>query len=81
VTFQAQKWTRPDPATLCGSRDVRTYFGGVSDMWLHRRLRDSKFPTPVMTIKGRRFWRWGDIYAWEASQRSNREEPPRHAAE
>jgi predicted DNA-binding transcriptional regulator AlpA len=44
---------------------VRARYGDVSDMWLHRRLRDSDFPKPLV-INGRRFWRISDLEAWEA---------------
>jgi predicted DNA-binding transcriptional regulator AlpA len=38
---------------------------GVSDMWIHRRLRDSSgFPKP-MVLNRRRFWKLSDLIAWE----------------
>jgi predicted DNA-binding transcriptional regulator AlpA len=47
----------------------------VSDMWLHRRLRDdSGFPKP-MTINSRRFWRLSDLVAWERGRAAGRPEP------
>jgi predicted DNA-binding transcriptional regulator AlpA len=45
--------------------DVRARYGGVSDMWLHRRLKDdSGFPKPVYF--GRlRYWSVSALQAWE----------------
>jgi hypothetical protein len=47
------------------SAQVKKRYGGVSDMWLHRRLRDgSGFPQP-MIIETRRFWKLSELEAWE----------------
>jgi predicted DNA-binding transcriptional regulator AlpA len=48
---------------------VKRMFGGVSDMWLWRRLADpaSGFPQPIY-VGGRRFWREVDLLAWVAAQ-------------
>ncbi len=47
---------------------VRELCGGVSDMWLWRRLNDDpKFPKPIY-IGRRRFWREADIVAWLNAQ-------------
>lgn len=47
---------------------VRDLCGGVSDMWLWRRLdSDPSFPRPVYISK-RRFWREADIVDWLESQ-------------
>ena len=44
---------------------------GVSDMWLHRAMRDKGFPRPVMLGGGRdRFWKLDEVEAWEAAQES-----------
>src|SRR5262245_26005409 len=56
-----------DPADdkFLSAAQVRARYGGVSDMWLSRRLRDdSGFPSP-MVIEGRRFWKLSDLVAWE----------------
>jgi len=43
---------------------VRDLCGGVSDMWLWRRLdSDPTFPRPTYISK-RRFWREREILAW-----------------
>ena len=50
---------------LLPAAQVRERFGGVSDMWLHRRLQDkSGFPRPVY-IGRLRFWRLSELVAWE----------------
>ena len=55
--------TNQDP--LIPTQQVKERFGGVSDMWLHRRLRDgSCFPRPVY-IGRLRFWRLSELVAWE----------------
>jgi predicted DNA-binding transcriptional regulator AlpA len=47
---------------------VRDLCGGVSDMWLWRRLNDDPtFPKPSYISK-RRFWRETDIVAWLDAQ-------------
>ena len=47
---------------------VRELCGGVSDMWLWRRLKeDPTFPRPVY-IARRRFWREADVLQWLESQ-------------
>jgi predicted DNA-binding transcriptional regulator AlpA len=59
---------------LLPADQVRMMFGGVSAMWLHRRLRDSDFPKPIY-IGGLRYWRCSEIEAWAAAQ--PRENPAR----
>jgi predicted DNA-binding transcriptional regulator AlpA len=47
---------------------VRQLCGGVSDMWIWRRLRDDpSFPKPTY-VGRRRFWREADIIAWLEAQ-------------
>jgi hypothetical protein len=59
------------------ARQTRTRYGGVSDMWLHRRLHDaSGFPQPVV-ICGRRFWRLSDLVGWERKAAENPSKSPR----
>ena len=52
---------------------VRDLCGGVSDMWLWRKLNDpdSGFPKPVY-IGARRFWREGDVLEWLEAQPAER---------
>jgi predicted DNA-binding transcriptional regulator AlpA len=46
-------------------RQVRFRCGGVSDMWIWRRLKDgSGFPKPVV-VRGRRFWALSKLVVWE----------------
>lgn len=48
---------------------VRDLCGGVSDMWIWRKLNDphSGFPRPVY-IGARRFWKESDVVAWLEAQ-------------
>ena len=48
--------------TYLSSAQVRTRYGGISDMTLWRWLRDlqMRFPAPVM-IRRRRYWREADL--------------------
>jgi hypothetical protein len=44
---------------------LRARYGGVSHMWVERRLAgDPDFPKPTYISK-RRFWRLADLVAWE----------------
>lgn len=44
---------------------VKARYGGRSDMWLWRMLRDEQnFPRPKM-IRGHRYWRLSDLVAFE----------------
>lgn len=52
------------PDTLLRRRDVQARYGGISHMWIERRLKDSEFPAPLYIAK-RRYWRLGDLIAWE----------------
>lgn len=47
---------------------IRKRFGGVSGMWIYRRLHDSSgFPQP--TYFGRlRYWRLTEIETWERAR-------------
>lgn len=46
---------------------IRQRFGGVSHMWVERRLKgDPTFPRPIY-IARRRFWSLAEITAWERS--------------
>lgn len=47
---------------------VRELCGGVSDMWLWRKLDgDPTFPRPVY-IGNRRFWKESEVLAWLDAQ-------------
>jgi len=51
--------------TLIPTAQVRARYGDVSDMWIYRRLADDpSFPRPLYIAK-RRFWRLGELVAWE----------------
>ena len=49
------------------SAQVRARYGGTSDMWIVRRLRDDEFPEPVY-FGAQRFWRERELIAWERQQ-------------
>ncbi len=60
-----------DPFLNAGQ--VRQRYGGCSNMWLHRRLRDdSGFPQPDMVVSDRRFWRLSSLIRWEREQAARR---------
>lgn len=60
--------------TLIRTRAVQNFFGGVSRMWIHRRLADdTTFPKPVW-IGGERFFRLGELEAY-AKDAANRAPP------
>jgi hypothetical protein len=51
--------------TLLPTAKVRQRYGDVSHMWIERRLADDpNFPRPIYIAK-RRFFRLGDLVAWE----------------
>jgi len=52
----------------------------VSDMWLHRRLKDgSGFPTPIYIGK-QRYWRLSELVAWERACARKSAAPEQHVA-
>ena len=59
------------------SAQVRARYGGTSDMWIVRRLRDDEFPEPVY-FGAQRFWRERELIAWERQQvKAPKERPAR----
>lgn len=54
---------------------VRARYGGVSFMWIERRLKDdSGYPSPIKM--GRlRFWRLADLEHWERAQATKSKQP------
>jgi hypothetical protein len=47
------------------TRQLRTRYGGTSEMWVWRRLHhDPDFPHPLV-ISGRRLWKLSELVAWE----------------
>jgi len=60
-----------NPERRIQAQAVRELCGGVSDMWLWRRLdSDPSFPRPVYIAK-RRFWREADIIQWLQAQEAS----------
>jgi hypothetical protein len=60
---------------LVTAPQVRARYGGRSDMWLWRILRDetSGFPQPIL-INGRRYFSLAALKAWEISRASKQRE-------
>ncbi len=56
-------------ATFGTAASVRARYDDISDMTLWRWLQDEElsFPKPIL-IKGRRYWRWSNLDAWDAAQ-------------
>jgi hypothetical protein len=62
-----------DPNALIPTSQLRARYGGVSHMWVERRLKDdSDFPRPLYIAK-RRFWRLAELAAWERSVAARRQ--------
>jgi len=59
------------PTIYLNAAQVRTRYGGVSDMALWRWLHDEdlKFPKPLR-INGRRFWNERELTAWDCTRRN-----------
>jgi predicted DNA-binding transcriptional regulator AlpA len=60
-----------EATTYLNAAQVRSRYGGVSDMALWRWLQDEDlgFPKPFR-INRRRFWKASDLTAWERTRRS-----------
>ncbi len=58
-----------DPDGYIFAKQLRELFGGVSDMTLHRWIKDEQlqFPQPVY-FNTRRYWRRRDVLDWFAMQ-------------
>ena len=48
------------PQPLIQGLELRNLLGGVSDMWIWRRLQDGTLPKPIL-ISNRRFWRRDEV--------------------
>ncbi len=62
TTFDSILSKDSNSVRLCDSATLRSMFGGRSDMWLWRRLKDGTLPRPVI-ISGRRYWLQDEIDA------------------
>jgi hypothetical protein len=55
----------PSDDVFLQTAQLRARYGGVSHMWVERRLAgDPDFPRPTY-ISRRRFWRLADLVEWE----------------
>lgn len=62
-----------DPNALIPTAQLRARYGGVSHMWVERRLKDDPdFPRPLYIAK-RRFWRVGELCVWERTVAARRQ--------
>ncbi|MGC0326213.1 putative DNA-binding transcriptional regulator AlpA [Bradyrhizobium sp. USDA 326] len=62
-----------DHDPLIPTSQLRARYGGVSHMWVERRLKDDPdFPRPLYIAK-RRFWRLGELAAWERDVAARRQ--------
>jgi predicted DNA-binding transcriptional regulator AlpA len=65
-----EQFPRPPPLgpMLLLTPRVRVFFGGVSTMWIERRLADdASFPRPRY-IAGKRYWEVEELTAWVEAQ-------------
>lgn len=54
------------PDGFLRAADVRARYGGVSDMWIWRRINASESNFPKPTYFGRnRFWKLSELEDWE----------------
>lgn len=64
--------TRANPHELLPTTEARRLLGGVSRMFLYRRLRDDpSFPRPIRYApRGPRFWPKRELLAWIDAHRA-----------
>ena len=57
--------------TYITAPQLRTRFGGRSDVWLWRLLKDERanFPKPLI-VRSQRYFSLSELEAWEASNRA-----------
>jgi hypothetical protein len=72
----------PADAEFLSAAQVKARYGGVSDMWLHRKLVSHDFPTPQTFGTPTRYWRVADLVAWDELMRdrainATKPKPPR----
>lgn len=71
--------SKRDSESFLNANQVRARYGGVSHMWLIRRMTDSGFP-PAVRFGRLRFWRIGDLERWERDRAAQpapaRAQPP-----
>ncbi|MBH5369913.1 hypothetical protein [Bradyrhizobium glycinis] len=62
-----------DPDALIRTSQLRARYGGVSHMWVERRLKDDPaFPRPLYIARNR-FWRLADLVEWERAVAARRQ--------
>jgi predicted DNA-binding transcriptional regulator AlpA len=60
--------TQDNSRRLLSQRQTQDYCGGVSHMWISRRLEHDGFPRPIK-IAGRNYFDKGEVDAWIERQR------------
>jgi predicted DNA-binding transcriptional regulator AlpA len=76
---------RPTDAEFLSAAQVKARYGGVSDMWIVRKLADHDFPAPQTFGTPTRYWRVSELIAWDAMMRDRamttpKPKPPGKAA-
>ncbi len=61
--------TPPPHAEFLSAAQVKARYGGVSDMWIVRKLADHDFPTPQTFGTPTRYWRVAELNGWDAIMR------------
>jgi predicted DNA-binding transcriptional regulator AlpA len=61
--------TLPAHAEFLSAAQVKARYGGVSDMWIVRKLADHDFPTPQTFGTPTRYWRVAELNSWDALMR------------
>jgi predicted DNA-binding transcriptional regulator AlpA len=56
-------------AEFLSAAQVKARYGGVSDMWIVRKLADHDFPAPQTFGTPARYWRVSELVAWDALMR------------
>jgi hypothetical protein len=59
----------PAHAEFLSAAQVKARYGGVSDMWIVRKLADYDFPIPQTFGTPTRYWRVAELIAWDALMR------------
>ena len=60
----------PADAKFASAAKVKARYGGVSDMWIVRKIADHDFPTPQTFGTATRYWRVSELDAWDAMMRN-----------
>ena len=56
-------------AEFLSAAQVKSRYGGVSAMWIVRKLADHGFPKPLTFGTSARYWRVAELNVWDAAMR------------